>query len=95
MCCDLEAVLVRRSTTVLERRTLRWASMMLPYLQHYAERISAYMELEKDPTAYGFFVPSHEIKDFEYNGYRYKYASSWGLSYIDYMIIALTDVTLD
>ena len=59
----LEADIHRQGLELPEAATIRRASVMLPYLQHYAAELSAYAQLARAPDEWGFFTPERTVLD--------------------------------
>ena len=59
----LEADIHRQGLELLEAATIRRASVMLPYLQHYAAELAAYAQLAQAPDEWGFFTPERTVLD--------------------------------
>ena len=59
----LEADIHRQGLELPESATIRRASAMLPYLQHYAAELAAYAQLARAPDEWGFFTPERTVMD--------------------------------
>ena len=59
----LEADIHRQGLDLPEAATIRRASAMLPYLQHYAAELAAYAQLARAPDEWGFFTPDRSVLD--------------------------------
>ena len=59
----LEADIRRQGLELSEAATIRRASVMLPYLQHYAAELSAYVQLARAPDEWGFFTLKRTVLD--------------------------------
>ena len=59
----LEADIHRQGLELPEAATIRRASVMLPYLQHYAAELAAYAQLARAPDEWGFFAPERAVLD--------------------------------
>ena len=59
----LEADIHRQGLELPESATIRHASALLPYLQHYAAELAAYAQLARAPDEWGFFTPERTVLD--------------------------------
>ena len=59
----LEADIHRQGLDLPEAATIRRASIMLPYLQHYAAELAAYAQLAYASDEWGFFASDRGVLD--------------------------------